>query len=311
MCLPWVSFRQLCYLYLLCVAVLLKCARAVGYTNVTIEANTCPFQREVQSVIKKFPADNGVIVVDSQGLQELLAKSEDRAPGSELKYVVLLFYSRACPYSSALRPVYHCLPAFFSNRVIFAEMEYSNTTLLTLIAYGFHSLPVVQIMNKGMRYRFSGEHHLAAIVGFLAKSLTIAPEATPPQAATCEKAGTCDWSCPRWDGEASAAEMRQHQSQTILYISVLVLVIRVLMPVASFALKRLSTKPAASPTAPAAIPVGAAGSSSAAAAADASSSNATGSGGPSGGGGGGGVGVGDVAQDVGGSTSTDTGSVVM
>lgn len=56
-------------------------------------------------------------------------------------------------------------------QVPFVMIEYRNLSLMSLMSYGLHALPVLQVTAKGKKFRYSGKHHLGTMVQFVARAL--------------------------------------------------------------------------------------------------------------------------------------------
>eukprot|EP00877_Chromochloris_zofingiensis_P002685 jgi/Chrzof1/12417/Cz06g33210.t1 len=128
-----------------------------------------------------------------------------------------------------MKPVFECLPAFFPPEVPFVMIEYRNLSLMSLMSYGLHALPVLQVTAKGKKFRYSGKHHLGTMVQFVARALGTEPLASVESSRLCssDNGSSCNgWYCPRWNGEATVEELAAQQHAPMFYISIVFLVCR-------------------------------------------------------------------------------------
>lgn len=118
---------------------------------------------------------------------EALKQGEGGAPAG-----VFLFYGQWCPFSSALLPLFRCLPQFFvGEHLQFFAVRESDVGLRTLIQLGVDAFPTLRVVQASGSAPVPGPRTLPALIANVAAATSVAPCNGPLDAPQGTANATC------------------------------------------------------------------------------------------------------------------------
>jgi len=132
---------------------------------------------EEQSAAVRVCSGAQVKEVNASDLVQVLRLEEQMKNAS----AVVVFYSRKCPFSRQLMPLYHALPEAFPNTA-FLKVDALGESGLSM-RYGLHAYPTIATFKNGLiTDKFSGAYDFQELIAFVqygtgekAENVTLTP----------------------------------------------------------------------------------------------------------------------------------------